>query len=86
LNPRRKKPARSSADRAGFFVICSGLFAGKPAPTGFVFDRNFVIDEEHCGSGLAREEAVTSTRDIGSETKKALEQSLVRGLFVSRET
>jgi len=51
-----------------------------------VFDRYFVIDEEHCGSGLAREEVLTGTRDIGSETKKPSNDHSSEGFFMSRET
>jgi hypothetical protein len=34
---------------------CTGLIAGKPAPTGFA------TAAHHCGSGLAREEAISYT-------------------------
>ncbi|RII80440.1 hypothetical protein D0894_02140 [Pseudomonas monteilii] len=36
---------------------CTGLFAGKPAPTGIAHALNV---RSPCGSGLAREEAGTS--------------------------
>jgi hypothetical protein len=51
-----------------------------------VFDPYLVIDEEHCGSGLAREEALTGTRDIGSTTKKPPDDHSSEGFFMSRET
>jgi hypothetical protein len=38
--------------------VPNGLFAGKPAPTGFVNEEN------PCGSGLARDEARPDTNGI----------------------
>jgi len=36
-----------------------GLFASRLAPTGLACKHRFVIDTDPCGSGLAREEAVS---------------------------
>ncbi len=32
---------------------CSGLIAGKPAPTGFLVKHKFCVRRDHCGSWLA---------------------------------
>jgi len=52
-------------------VGSSGLFAGKPAPTGFSVNAEFVNDRDHCGSGLARDEASSPCKPFKPETQNA---------------
>jgi hypothetical protein len=50
-----------SAAPAALFIACEGLIAGKPAPSGFAVKAKFVNTTDHCGSGLARERAVSNS-------------------------
>ncbi|KAE9643209.1 hypothetical protein EJA71_17520 [Pseudomonas sp. PB106] len=64
-------PSRADAEcRRGSFGRgiggeCSGLFAGKPAPTGSVVITNFMHDTKHCGSWLASDGGMTFNTCVG---------------------
>ncbi len=46
-------------------VGCAGLFAGKPAPTGFCVCRMIRARRITCGSGLARDGVLSGNVDVG---------------------
>jgi hypothetical protein len=58
----KQKPRHVSAGAFCFLMFrrcgaCSGLIAGKPAPTGIELYTLYLINKETCGSWLASDEA-----------------------------